>query len=153
MIVDKLEHAELYERIHPAFSKMVEWMRTVASPDLPEGLHLIEGYEDLCRVYKWDKTSRPYRETPMEAHTKSIDFHLVLEGEETFGWEILADGETPIGEKPEDDIVLYPDRDSVSLHVKQGDIYLVWPHEGHKSACHFDEPYAVKKIVGKLILK
>lgn len=153
MIIDKLENAELYENVHPGFAKVVEWLRTVADPDMPEGRHDIEGYEHLCRVYKWDKTSRPYDETPMEIHTKSIDFHFVMEGTEILGWEPIAEGEQAIGEKPEDDIIMYPDRNSQSFHLEQGDIYLIWPHEGHKSGCHFDKPYHVKKIVGKLLLE
>ena len=35
MILDRLEHADIYESVHPGFAKMVEWMRTVASPDMP----------------------------------------------------------------------------------------------------------------------
>ena len=153
MIVDRLEHAELYESVHPGFAKVVEWMRKVARADMPVGRYEIEGCEDLCYVYKLDKASRPYHETVMDKHSKFIDFHLLLEGKEILGWEPLADDAEPVGAVPEDDIVEYRDRNSNSILVQQGDIYLVWPHEAHKSACHFDQPYVAKKIVGKLLLK
>lgn len=153
MIVDKLENAELYADVHPGFLKVVEWMRTVANPDMPVGRYDIEGCEGLCYVFKLDKKSRPYHETFMDKHSKFIDFHLLLEGEEILGWETIAKDDEPVGALPEDDIVLYKDRNSNSLRLEKGDIYLVWPHEGHKSACHIDSPYVAKKIVGKLLLK
>ena len=152
MIIDKLDNAELYENIHPGFKLVVDWMRNVATPDMAEGKYEIEGGEGLCHAYKWDKVSRAYDETDMEVHTKYIDFHLVLEGEEYLGYAPLREGKEPIDYVPEHDIVHYKDDSSQCIHLKQGDIYLVWPHEEHKSYCHFDKPYNVKKIVGKLIL-
>lgn len=153
MIVDRLENAELYESVHPGFTKVVEWMRTVANADMPVGRYDLEGYEDVCYMYKLNKKSRPYEETGMDKHSKFIDFHLLLEGEEVLGWEPVAEGDIPIGAVPEDDIVLYRDKNSNYVRVKKGDIYLVWPHEGHKSACHLEQPYVAKKIVAKLLLE
>ncbi len=153
MIIDKLENAELYENIHPGFKLVVEWMRNVADPDMAEGRYDIEGGTGLCYAYKWDKASRKYDETDLEAHTKVIDFHLVLEGEEYFGVAPIEDGDEGLDYVPEHDIIHYKDHGSNCIHLKQGDMYLVWPHEGHKSYCHFDKPYMVKKIVGKLVLK
>ena len=165
MIYDRLKNAERYYHLHPGLPAAVEFIRK-APADIAPGRYDICG--DLVYCWVLDRSTRTLEpSTPemlkemgsdynpedghtLDSHRKVLDFHYVMRGEEAFAFQPLGP-EDVCGEYNEQhDIVPYLNRCANIVKANEGDIFLFWPDEGHKSDIDFGEKSTVKKIVCKL---
>jgi len=96
--------------------------------------HISDGeYEirnDSVRAVVFTKNTVPLVQSKMETHEKYMDIHLVIEGDELFGYSQEFSEETKYD--PDEDIAFGSGIDEVFYRVKKGDFYIVWPGEAHR---------------------
>lgn len=165
MIYDSIDHAERYYHLHPGIPAAVEWLRKCPKDIAP-------GRYDICGdlVYCWviDRHTRtlepctpemleakgdeynPEDGSTLDTHTKVLDFHYVLDGKEAFVFQPLTDEDVSGEYNAVHDIVPWLNRCGNVVKCNEGDIFIFWPNEGHKSDVDFGEKSQVKKVVCKL---
>ena len=128
MISDKLENAEKYYSMHPAFARAFEYLRTPGLDTLSVGRHDIDGDKMYCLVD--DRQGRTKEEAVLEAHRQYIDIQYVISGPETFGLKPTAsctDIKTPY--KP--DIIFYNDVPETWQTLPSGSFAIFMPEDAH----------------------
>jgi len=119
MIIDTLDHAELYYSMHPRFQKAFEFLQ---QPDLAEkalGRYELEGDSLFCTISK--DSGRTREEAKLEAHKKYIDIQYVIAGDETYGWKLFdecSDINQPYDESK--DIMFFNDEPTTWTKVPPG---------------------------------
>ena len=88
IIIDRLERAEGYYHLHPAFERAFAFLRQNALADLPIGRHEIDNDRMFCIISKGPGRSRV--EAKLEAHRKYIDIQYVIAGKDEMGWRPTA---------------------------------------------------------------
>ncbi|MFI3257090.1 MAG: YhcH/YjgK/YiaL family protein [Spirochaetales bacterium] len=143
MIIDYLEHAELYKNICPNLFETIEFAKTVENAE--------PGRYDFgdCFVLVQTIETQYASEKDFERHQKYLDVHIVSDGEEFIEYETVEH----LCEKTDFDT----DNDCQLLTGKgQGFILrpnmfcVVFPHDGHKPGCCVHNPSVIKKLVLKI---
>src|SRR4030042_2055902 len=108
-IINKLQHAERYYNVHPAFEKAFAFLRQEGLAELPAGRHEIDGDRLFCMISKGPSRSRS--EAKLEAHRKYIDIQYVIAGTDEMGWKPTADCKlTDTAYNAEKDIEFFKDK-------------------------------------------
>jgi len=130
MIIDRLENAERYYDMHPAFAKAFAFVNRSDLADLPAERHDIDGDRLFCSISKGPGRSRA--EANLEAHRKYIDIQYVIAGTEEMGWKPTAD--CRIVHAPYDadkDIGFFKDAPDTWTEVPPGSFVIFFPEDAH----------------------
>lgn len=130
MILDRLEQADLYNRINPRFKKAFAFLRSGGLGDIPDGRHEIDG-DDIYAVIVHG-TCRPADQAELEIHRKYIDVHYIISGQDQIGWKNLKlckNSTAPYD--AESDGELFHDTASVWLAVNLGEFAVFFPEDAH----------------------
>lgn len=146
MIIGKLEECEKVESLHPDFKEVFHYIRSHGLSKLsPRRISLKEGE-------MWIDTAAPeLRESSgadLELHREYIDIQVVLEGEETYGWE--AAGDLKAERIPYDagrDIAFYKDRPRFYFTLRPGEFVIFFPEDAHAPCIGRGQ---IKKLVAKI---
>jgi biofilm protein TabA len=84
VIIDRLENAERYYTMHPAFKEAFAFLRRQDLAELAPGRHEINGDRLFCIIQK--QQGRTREDATLEAHRKYIDIQYLIGGTETMGW-------------------------------------------------------------------
>ena len=87
MVLDRLEEADRYADLHPAFARAFAFLRSTDLLALASGRHEVDG--DLY-VSIDDADGRGREGARLEYHRAHIDIQLTLDGHEEIGWQPLA---------------------------------------------------------------
>jgi len=133
MILDRLENADIYANLHPAFAAAFALLRREDLASLPEGRHEIDG----DAVYAWisKDPGRKANEASIETHDKYIDIQYVIDGVDSMGWKARKD----LGPKTEEsdeakDLAFYEDTPTVWTDVTPGMFTIYFPGDAHLPA-------------------
>jgi len=88
ILVDRLERAEHYFEMHPAFKKAFSFLNQSTLAELPTGRHEIDGERMFCLIDK--SMGRSRAEAKLEAHRKYIDIQYIISGTDEMGWRPTA---------------------------------------------------------------
>jgi biofilm protein TabA len=130
MIVDRLENADQYCDMHPAFEKTFAFLRRSDLAELSADRHDIDGDRLFCSISKGP--GRPRSEANLEAHRKYIDIQYVIAGTEEYGWKPTADchiTHTPYD--AEKDIGFFQDQPDSWNQVPAGSFVIFFPQDAH----------------------
>ena len=147
MILDKIENASLYHRIHPGIGKALDYIKSAAFSELPMGKHEIDG-EALFVILKEYPTKKIDGHL-LESHINYIDVQYVVEGVEEMGVTMNS------GQKPQraydaaDDYMLFEEPYDI-ITVKAGMFAIFFPDDIHMPEITTNEPSMVKKAVFKI---
>ncbi len=148
MIQDTLSHADLYEKVHPAFARAFAFLRDPATALLEPGRYELDG--DRLYVSIQNPETRPWEGADFEAHNRYIDIQYMIEGDEIMGY---APRETLTISQPynsETDFMLYAG-EGERLYVRQGSFVIFFPDDAHKPIVHPNgHPVHVRKAVVKV---
>lgn len=151
MIFDSLEHARLYEPLHPAFGQAFDFLRKSMEQTPAPGRYEIDG----DRIYAMVQTyaSRPAEEVPWEAHRKYIDIQFMLSGRERIGCADVKAMTDPDAYSPDKDAQLAGGASAPAyLPMTRGSFVILYPQDAHQPACRDGEASDVVKIVVKVLL-
>ena len=130
MILDSLDEAETYVRVHPAFARALAFLRTTELAALAPGRHEIDGERIYLAIDH--VTGRGPTGARLECHRRHIDIQLTIEGDERIGWAPLASCITPDG--PFDaarDVGFFSDTPATWLAVPPGRFAVFFPADAH----------------------
>lgn len=130
IIIDKLEHAEDYYDMHPAFEKAFEFLRQDGLAGLAADRYEIDGERLFCMISKGPGRSRA--EAKLEAHRKYIDIQYVIAGADEMGWKPTADCKAIDTEyNADDDIMFFNDSPDSWTEVPAGSFVIFFPQDAH----------------------
>ncbi|MFH1717858.1 MAG: YhcH/YjgK/YiaL family protein [Planctomycetota bacterium] len=145
IILDKLQHAERYYDMNPAFEKAFAFLRQNDLAELPAGRHEIDGDRLFCIISKGPGRSRA--EAKLEAHRKYIDIQYVIAGIDEMGFRPAADCKlTDTSYDADKDIEFFKDQPDSWTQVQAGAFVIFFPQDAHA-------PLAGSGEIHKAVLK
>lgn len=146
MVIDSLQHTEIYERINPLFAKVFEYLKSVDFNKLEVGKINLEG--DNLFIIVSDSDLRSKEEAKLEAHNQYIDIQIPISKSETFGWKGRREITSPIETfDTSRDIQFYNDQPTSYFNVPPGNFTAFWPEDAH-APCIGEG--TIRKIVVKI---
>ncbi|MFI3250661.1 MAG: YhcH/YjgK/YiaL family protein [Eubacteriales bacterium] len=143
MILDYLEHADKYNGILADYKKTMDFALTLK--DSPTGRY--ECGNSYVMVQEME-TKLP-KDKEYELHRKYADVHIVLEGEEVFGYEEISKL-SPSGDyNPEKDMQFLGGVGQF-VTLTPGMFLVTLPQDGHKPGCCAKSPSKLRKLVVKI---
>jgi YhcH/YjgK/YiaL family protein len=130
IIINKLQHAERYFKMHPAFEKAFTFLRQDGLAELPVERYEIDGDRLFCMISKDPGRSRS--EAKLEAHRKYIDIQYVIAGMDEMGWKPTADCKLIDTDYDADkDIMFFNDQPDNWTEVPAGSFVIFFPQDAH----------------------
>jgi len=130
IIINKLQHAERYFKMHSAFEKAFAFLRQDGLAELPATRYEIDGDRLFCMISKGPGRSRS--EAKLEAHRKYVDIQYVIAGTDEMGWKHAADCKTIDTEYDADkDIMFFKDEPDSWTQVQAGSFVIFFPQDAH----------------------
>ena len=151
MVVDKLEHAALYNGLGPRFQRALEWLRTVDPDTLTPGERVeVDGKEIYAFLFAVD--TLPVEECKLECHKNYADIQYLVSGLEGVGYALPdAPLEQLTEYDPDGDIQFYTTQWD-TLTIRPGTFYIVWPQDLHAPRVAVGAPAPVRRLVVKVKL-
>ena len=150
MIADTLQHASLYEALHPLFSAAFAFIRQAEQENLPAGRYELDGSCLYANIQEYStKSSENARP---EGHRSYIDIQYICAGKEEIA---VIDREKTSSVQPYDpqtDAEFFaPGEYADRLVLKAGEFAVFFPHDLHTPCLMVGhQPETVKKIVVKV---
>lgn len=148
MILTTLADSGRIEPLHPLFKRFFDYVKEHDLLHAPLGRIEVDGDRLFINNVEADLTDAATQ--LLEAHREYIDVHVVLDGEEHFGWRPLADcAAVRQSYDPAVDCALYADRPSSWLTLRPGQAVIVFPEDPHAPVVGEGR---VRKLIGKIKL-
>jgi YhcH/YjgK/YiaL family protein len=145
MILDRLDQAERYFEMHPAFERAFAFLQQEALSEMSVDRHEINGDRMYCIVSKGPGRTR--EEAKLEAHRKYIDIQYIIAGTDEMGWKPTAACKTvETSYDADNDIEFFEDRPETWTKVPAGSFTIFFPQDAHA-------PMVSDGEVHKVILK
>lgn len=130
IIVDRLERADRYCQLHPAFERAFAFLKQSNLAGLPTGRHDVDGDRLFCMISKGPARARA--EARLEAHRKYIDIQYVIAGDEEMGWKpTAACTVVDVGYDADKDIEFFKDEPETWTRVPPGSFVIFFPQDAH----------------------
>ena len=152
MVLDNLHDTLIdYEIMGGKIARALAWLRSTDLKALEPGKEVvIDGERVFARVI--EGSSKPLADCLFETHRLYIDIQVIVTGTEIQHWAPLK--ELTQVKKPynfDSDVVFFEDPErSIPIELREGDMAIYWPADGHKPGCAVDAPAPVKKVVVKV---
>jgi len=145
IIINQLQHAERYFKMHPAFEKAFTFLRKDGLAELPTDRYEIDGDRLFCMISKGPGRTRA--EAKLEAHRKYIDIQYVIAGTDEMGWRPTIDCKlTDSSYDTDKDIEFFKDQPDSWTQVQAGAFVIFFPQDAHA-------PLAGSGEIHKAVLK
>ncbi len=145
MILDRLENAEQYAAVHPAFARAFDFLRRPDLAELPLEKHHIDGDRIFCILSRAPGKTRT--EALLEAHRDYIDIQYVIAGSDDMGWKSLASCEKIQSDyDAEKDVMFFADPPEIWIHAGAGSFAIFFPGDAHA-------PMAGAGMIHKAVVK
>ena len=149
IIINKLQHAERYFNVHPAFEKAFAFLRQDGLAELAADRYEIDGDRLFCMISKGPGRSRS--EAKLEAHRKYIDIQYVIAGTDEMGFKPTADCKVIDTEYDADkDIMFFKDQPDSWTEVPAGSFVIFFPKDAHAPLVSSGE---IHKVVLKIAVE
>lgn len=133
MILTTLSDSDTYRGISPALDLALEWLAAHAGDTFDKGVTAIDNADGWDISVKCEEPAlMPREKAQLEVHRRFIDIHVPLKGTETIGWaplDALQYVRAPYD--AEKDVAFYADAAHSLLHVKKGQIAIMFPADAH----------------------
>ena len=149
IIVDRLDKAEHYFDMHPAFEKAFTFLRQNNLSELSLGRHEIDGDRLFCKISKCPGRKRT--ESRLEMHRKYIDIQYVIAGTDEMGWKPASECKVIDVPYNEDrDITYFKDESDSWTQVPAGSFAIFFPQDAHAPLVSDGE---IHKVVVKVAVE
>ena len=150
MIKDQLNHASLYDAVHPLFKTAFQWISENANSNSQAGRFQLDGDKLVAMVQHYN--TRPFNPKQFEAHKKYIDIQYIISGSEKI---CLGSPDQMTVAVPYDEAkdFMFYEGQGYDVTMNAGDFMIIWPHEGHvPGADASTSAVPIHKIVIKVAL-
>lgn len=147
MIIDLLQHSDLFTTIHPRFARAFRYLREASLMAMEPGRYEIDG-DDLFLLLQEYET-KPEEGQFWEAHERYIDIQYMVRGAERMGYanvRTLRRTKDFLAEK--DYMVL--EGSGHSFVVQEGAFALFFPQDAHMPCLYDTKPERIRKAVLKI---
>ncbi len=145
MILDTLEHAETYFKLHPRFEEAFKFLRRPDLAGLDAAAHPIDKKEVYALIQ--NNAGKEKKDARLEAHRSYIDIQFLIAGSEQIGWKPReACGDVAQAYDGERDIEFFSDPPQTDLHLKPGMFAIFFPGDAHA-------PMVSEGVVHKCVVK
>lgn len=147
MIICSLDHVERIECLHPLFKTLFDYVKSCDLLNAPLGKIELDG--DRLFINNNAVEGKRRESQIIEAHRKYIDVHILLEGDESFGWsatEKVPDW-GPFDEGK--DCMTSRSMAESYIELKPGDVVIVYPEDAHAPNISRGN---IRKLVAKVLL-
>jgi YhcH/YjgK/YiaL family protein len=145
MILDELNHAEIYATLHPLFPVAFAFLRRTDLAVLPAGRIELDGNRLYANVDV--REGKGKEGARLEAHRRYLDIQYVVSGDEWIGRQDVAlCAGTGEGYSVEKDIEFFTAVPPLWFPVLPGNFAVFFPHDAHA-------PLAGTGIVKKVVVK
>lgn len=130
MVIDSLQHTEIYEKINPLFKIAFDYIKSTDFTIAEAGKVELHGKDLFVMVS--DTKLKPEVDAMLEVHNDYIDIQIPISRSETFGWASRSDLKSE--KEPfnnEKDIQFFIDKPKTFFIVNPGDFVIFWPQDGH----------------------
>lgn len=133
MILCQICDAERYKRLSPLLGRAIEWLMQHYGDEFVKGIYSDPDLTASGITVKCEEPALlPREKARLEAHRKYIDIHVPLKGTEIIGWAPAAQLKYEQEPYVEDrDIAFYGDAAHSLLHVKKGQMAILFPDDAH----------------------
>jgi YhcH/YjgK/YiaL family protein len=149
MILDRIENAHLYYRVHKHFQQAFEYIASIDIHTIPVGRHEIDGANLYALVQEYDTKRK--EQGKWEAHRRYIDLQYVVQGAEGFGYANIHHLQQGEYDAAKDFLPLQGEGDLIT--VKSGSFILLMPEDAHMPGMAIGEPAPIRKIVLKIAVQ
>lgn len=130
MILSDLSQSSRYEKLHSAFPKVFQYVKSHNLLNAELGKIEIDG--DKVFIINSEPECLSKERQVLEYHRKYLDIHILLSGEETIGWKNLADcKQEKKAFDEENDYGLYEDKPTTYITLKPNQFAIVYPEDAH----------------------
>ena len=130
MIVDRLDRAEPYFDMHPAFEQVFKFLREESLSEILHGRYDIDGVRLFYKVSK--RQGRIRTESRLETHRKYIDIQYVISGVDEMGWRTASECKTVDVPYNEDrDVTYFQDEPESWKEVHAESFAIFFPQDVH----------------------
>lgn len=146
MVIDSLQHTDIYEKINPLFKIAFDYIKSTDFTSAEAGKVELQGKDLFVTVS--DTNLKAEADAKLEVHNDYIDIQVPISKSETFGWasrlDLMSEKEPFNNEK---DIQFFTDRPKTLFTVNSGDFVIFWPQDGH-APCIGEG--AIRKVIVKV---
>ncbi len=130
MILDTLEHAETYFKLHPRFEEAFKFLRRPDLAGLDAAAHPIDKKEVYALIQ--NNAGKEKKDARLEAHRSYIDIQFLIAGSEQIGWKPREDC-TDVAQAYEGgrDIEFFGDTPQTYMQLKPGMFAIFFPGDAH----------------------
>lgn len=130
MILSDLSQSSRYEKLHSAFPKVFQYVKSHNLLNAELGKIEIDG--DKVFIINSEPECLSKENQVLEYHRKYLDIHILLSGEETIGWKNLADcKQEKKAFDEENDYGLYDDKPTTYVTLQPNQFAIVYPEDAH----------------------
>ena len=148
MILDSLKNSEAYEKLHPLFKEVFDYLKSVDFSKAEVGKTELRGKDLFVMVS--DSDMKAEADAKVEAHNKYIDIQLPIDKPETYGWKARAElKEEQESFNEEKDIQFFYDKGTTLVTAVPGDFAVFFPQDG-QAPCIGEGK--IRKVVVKIKL-
>ena len=149
ILTDKMDNAENYYKMHPAFEEAFNFLRMSTLAELPAGRNEIDGDRLFCIVSK--DTSRSRAEAKLEVHRRYIDIQYIISGTDEMGWRPTSTCKVIDTEyDANNDIGFFKDEPETWTKVPAGSFAIFFPADAHAPMVGDED---IHKVVLKVLIE
>jgi len=150
MILDRLDHCDVYRRLSANFAAGFDYLRSTDLTALADGRYVITGDDVFALVQSYQ--TKPVSQGKWEAHRTYADIQYVIAGRERMGVAPIERMRVQTPYDAKTDLEFFTG-DGQFVLVEQGSFAIFLPQDVHMPTIAVDEnPAAVKKVVVKVRL-
>jgi YhcH/YjgK/YiaL family protein len=149
MIIDRLEHSNLYKNLHPNFTRAFKYLREAQLINMLPGKYEIDGEDMFLLLQEYQTKSEEVQF--WEAHQRYIDIQYMVQGSERMGYACVEDLRQTENFLAEKDYIILEGKGH-DIVVREGAFALFFPQDAHMPCLYDKQPELVKKAVIKVKL-
>ena len=130
MVLDTLEKIDMYEGLHPSFSKVIAYLKDLDFNSLQRGKIVVD---DDFYINVDEADLKDAQSASLEVHNAYIDIQIPITGSEKMGWRSRSTCKNV--HKPYDaavDMALYNEQPTTMTLVQPGEFTVFFPEDGHQ---------------------
>lgn len=148
MVIDSLDNASYYYKMHKRFETAFDFLKTINFKSCSNGTFEVDGNNIKCIISSNELKSK--EDAILETHKKYIDIQIPLSQAETFGWKSSETLNKSIdGYDVEKDLELFDDKPSSYFTLLPEEFAIFFPQDGHAPLIGDGE---IKKIIFKILV-
>ena len=147
MIFGNINNLEEFPFLEEQVKECFEYAKEHNLASFEKGSHEIDGERLFVNIVEYTTTAA--KERFWEAHRKYLDVHVMLHGTEQIDLNFIQNMDVKEFVEKDDFLPMDGEKNS-SVVLRDGDILICYPSDGHRTAVAVEEPEKIKKAIFKV---